>query len=272
MASKPTYEEVLRYVIEATGEKDIAAIARQILNLSDASDEAKETTAQLLDGFADAQGLERSAKAFRTLGTEITEVQGRYTSIQSRISELTTDMAKVEEPTRRQEQELRKLTRQLSEAGGELLSLRTKWSQQRETLEAAGVSTQRYGAIAGQVEAIQRRLAVGIQDHAQGLLKAQQAQERAADFAGRLNQRLDEQGRTTLDAASDLKQYERAADAAGKQTRELAAEAQSSTSVFDKLRAAAGAVFAFFTVDRLVSGPEVGGRRRQQGRAGTGAA
>ena len=90
MASKPTYEEVLRYVVEATGDKDIAAIARQILNLSDASDEAKESTARLLEGFADAQGLERSAKAFRALGTEITEVQGRYTATQSRITELTT--------------------------------------------------------------------------------------------------------------------------------------------------------------------------------------
>lgn len=254
MASKPTYEEVLRYVIEATGEKDIAAIARQILNLSDASDEAKETTARLLDGFADAQGLERSAKAFRALGTEITEVQGRYTSIQARITALTTDMAKVEEPTRRQEKELANLTRQLSEAGGELLSLRTKWQEQRETLEAAGVSTQRYGAIAGQVEAIQRRLALGIQDHAQSLLKAQQAQERVADFSGRLTKQLDEQGRTTLDTANDLKTYGRAADTAGKQTRELAQHAQTSTSIFEKLRAAAGAVFAFFTVDKLVGG------------------
>ena len=254
MASKPTYEEVLRYVVEATGDKDIAAIARQILNLSDASDEAKESTARLLEGFADAQGLERSAKAFRALGTEITEVQGRYTATQSRITELTTEMAKVEQPTRRQEQELRKLTRQLSETGSELLSLRTKWQDQRETLEAAGVSTQRYGTIAGQVEDIQRRLAQGIQDHAQALLKAQQAQERAAEFAARLNKELDEQGRTTLDAAGDLKQYERAADAAGKQTRQLAHEAEASTSIFDKLRAAAGAVFAFFTVDKLVDG------------------
>lgn len=254
MASKPTYEEVLRYVVEATGDKDIAAIARQILNLSDASDEAKESTARLLEGFADAQGLERSAKAFRALGTEITEVQGRYTATQSRITELTTEMAKVEQPTRRQEQELRKLTRQLSETGSELLSLRTKWQEQRETLEAAGVSTQRYGTIAGQVEDIQRRLAQGIQDHAQALLKAQQAQERAAEFAARLNKELDEQGRTTLDAAGDLKQYERAADAAGKQTRQLAHEAEASTSIFDKLRAAAGAVFAFFTVDKLVDG------------------
>ncbi len=254
MASKPTYEEVLRYVVEATGDKDIAAIARQILNLSDASDEAKESTARLLEGFADAQGLERSAKAFRALGTEITELQGRYTATQSRITELTTEMAKVEQPTRRQEQELRKLTRQLSETGSELLSLRTKWQEQRETLEAAGVSTQRYGTIAGQVEDIQRRLAQGIQDHAQALLKAQQAQERAAEFAGRLNKELDEQGRTTLDAAGDLKQYERAADAAGKQTRQLAHEAEASTSIFDKLRAAAGAVFAFFTVDKLVDG------------------
>jgi hypothetical protein len=254
MASKPNYEEVLRYIVEATGDQDIAALARQILTLDNVSEEARESTARLLQGFADAQALERSAKAFRSLGTEITEVQGRYTGIQSRIRDLTTEMAAVDEPTRRQEQELKKLSRQLSEAGSELLSLRDKWSEQRETLELAGVATQRYGTIAGQVEDIQRRLAAGIKDHAKGLLETQQAQERAADYTNRLNDNLEEQGRVTHDVAADLKEYERGARQAGKETKDFAEQAQQSTSILDKLRTAASAVFAYFTVDRLIDG------------------
>jgi len=254
MASKPAFEEVLRYVIETQGDTEIAAMARQILGLSDASDEARRTTAQLLDQFADSQKLARTAQAFRELGTEVIEVQQQYSQIQARVAALTDEMAKVEEPTKRQKQELATLSRQLNDTGSELTKLRTQWSEQRDTLEQAGISTQRYSTILGQVADVQRKVTAEIQDYAAGWLKAQQAQERAADFTGRLNKGLDQQGRATLDVAKDLKEYETRAKAAKDKTKDLGDEAQASAGIFDKLRTAAGAVFAYFTIDRVVDG------------------
>lgn len=254
MATKPTFEEVLRYVVEAKGEEDIGRLARQILSLGDASDEAKDVTATLLEEFSDSRRLTGAATRFRELGTSIVELARQYPELQAKLKAAGAEMAAAEKPTRQQQAEFKRLKRELDATGQKLAESRAEWNQQREVLEAAGIATKSYSTIMGQVASVQRTAANALQDYAGDLIQVQQAQKRAAEWGERLRASVKDQGRETLNTAADLKAYEQRAAAATKQTKDLATEADHSSGVMSKLRAAAGAVFAFFSVDKLVDG------------------
>jgi hypothetical protein len=254
MATKPTFEEVLRYVVEAKGDEDIGRLAQQILSLGEASDQAKDVTAQLLQEFSQAKGLAAAAERFRALGTSITELTGDYTRTQAQLKAVAEEIASAQEPTRKQQAEFKRLSRELESTGSRLSEARQQWREQRDVLEEAGVSTKRSSTIQSQVADVQARAAGALKDYARDLINVQQAQKRAAEWGDRLRNSVKDQGRETLNAAADLKQYEQRAAAATRETKELATEAEHSSGVMSKLRAAAGAVFAFFSVDKLVDG------------------
>lgn len=252
--NKNTFEEVLRFIIEAEGDTDIARLAKQILSLDEASQEARESTAALLDTYAKSQGLGRAADEFRRLGTEVVELQRSFTEIQGKVKAAAQEIESTEEPTKKQEATLAKLRKQLQDTASELESSQAKWRQQKQVLEAAGVSTARYSTIERQVADAQRAATNALKEHAVGLLRVRQNATDYATRLDRLGRSTRDQGRETLNAAADLKEYERRAEAAKRKTKELGDEVRESSGVMSTLKTVAASVFAFFSVDRLITG------------------
>lgn len=249
-----TYEEVLRFLIEAKGDENVARIAREILALGDAGEEAQSQTAAMLDEFSKAKGLTRTADDFRALGTRVVELTQRYGDLRTRAEAVANEIAATEKPTARQEREFAKLTRQLGEAGRELSDARGQWSTLRGVLEDSGIATKRYSDLQEQVTAKQRAAADAIRAYAAEQLEVRDA---ARDTANRLAEQ-DEAFRKQVAAGRQAKEaleaYRGRAAAAADETRNLAGAAETSTGVLSALKAAAAGVFGFFSVRGIVDG------------------
>lgn len=249
-----TYEEVLRFLIEAKGDENVARMAREILSLGDAGEEAQAQTAAMLDEFGKAKGLSRTADEFRTLGTRVVELTQRYGDLRTRAEAVANEIAATEKPTARQEREFAKLTRQLGEAGRELTDARGQWSTLRGVLEDSGVATKRYSDLQEQVAQKQRAAADAIRDYAAEQLQVRDA---ARDTANRLEEQ-DEAFRKQVAAGRQAKEaleaYRGRAAAAADETKNLAGAAEASTGVLSALKAAAAGVFGFFSVRGIVDG------------------
>ncbi|MEN1941009.1 Laminin subunit alpha-2 [Luteimonas sp. MJ174] len=249
-----TYEEVLRFLIEAKGDENVARLAKQILSLGDAGEEAQTQTAAMLDEFGKAKGLSRTADDFRTLGTRVVELTQRYGDLRTRTEAVATEIAAAEKPTARQEREFAKLTRQLGETGRELSDARGQWSTLRGVLEDSGVATQRYSDLQEQVAQKQRAAADAIRDYAAQQLEVRDA---ARDTANRLEEQ-DEAFRKQVAAGRQAKEaleaYRERAAAAADETKNLAGAAQASTGILSAVKTAAAGVFGFFSVRGIVDG------------------
>lgn len=249
-----TYEEVLRFLIEAKGDENVARLARQILSLGDAGEEAQAQTAAMLDEFGKAKGLARTADDFRNLGTRVVELTQRYGDLRTRAEAVASEIAATEKPTARQEREFAKLTRQLGEAGRELADARGQWSTLRGVLEDSGIATKRYSDLQEQVAQKQRAAADAIRDYAAEQLQVRDA---ARDTANRLEEQ-DEAFRKQVAAGrlakESLEAYRERAAAAAAETKNLAGAAEASTGILSTLKAAAVGVFGFFSVRGIVDG------------------
>lgn len=249
-----TYEEVLRFLIEAKGDENVARLAKEILSLGDAGEEAQAQTAAMLDEFGKAKGLSRTADDFRNLGARVVELTQRYGDLRTRAEAVATEIAATEKPTARQEREFAKLTRQLGEAGRELADARGQWSTLRGVLEDSGIATKRYSDLQEQVTQKQRAAADAIRDYAAEQLQVRDA---ARDTANRLEEQ-DEAFRKQIAAGRQAKEsleaYRERAAAAAAETKNLAGAAETSTGVLSTLKAAAAGVFGFFSVRGIVDG------------------
>lgn len=267
MSTRNVYEEVLRFLIEADGNEDVARLARQLVELGEGGDDAKKKVAGLLEEFSRDQGLDRTARRFRELGTEIIQLGSKQETTKARITALTEEIGKAETPTKKQANELARLTKELNKTGGDLSKARDDWRQARTELEKSGVATERYANLQGQIAQKQKQSADALRDFARGSLEARQA---AGDFADRLaaqNREVQDQGRTLLDTAGDLDEYAARTAAAAQQTENLKTTANVASGVLGKLKAIAAGVFGFIsfrTVAAEVKSVGVEGSKTEQ--------
>lgn len=211
-----TRDEVIRFLIQTAGDKELAALAREMQDVAKAGDAAGED----IDGFV--AELDKLAKIDRTIGTfvklksELTETGSKLDTAKQRVTELEREFAAADKPTA-------KLQRSLKSASDEVARLTTEQNKQRAAFGAASGALAKAGVDTDKLATAQRNVRQEITNVA----------DRFRTYA------------TNAKAAGDN------ADKLGKSTRDFASSAKSASGELQqvqlglgKLAAAAGAALA----------------------------
>lgn len=251
MARSNAYEEVMRIVLQTSGEEGVAALQRALEGMGEGGEEAERQISGLFDELAKARGLEKTATSFRELGTEVLSAGQRYRDLQAQTEAAALQLAETEEPTKRQQRQFAQLTGELEKAGRELEKSRGAWRQQRDALEASGIATARYGDLQAQVAAKQAQATKQIGDFADQQTKAAAASRANADRLEEADEKFRKQAAASRSARDALDAYRDRADAAADATKELEQSAGSSLGVLDKLKTIAAGVLGFVSFRAL---------------------
>lgn len=146
-------DEVIRYVYEVSGSKELRDVAKQLLETGGASEEAQADVRKLAEEFgalakqaSDAQGLQSSVETFRKLSAEVLATQRQITAAKTKITELSKAIAETEEPTKKQTREFESARKELENLGRQQTAQRAKLSELKAGFSEAGISARNLGA------------------------------------------------------------------------------------------------------------------------------
>lgn len=249
-----TYEEVLRFLIQAKGDEDVARLAREILELEEAGEGAQEKVAALLDEFGKSRGLQKTADQFRDVGQQVLQLGQKYNATRDRIGEVAEELSKTEAPTKRQLREFDNLEQQLNRTGAELDRAKGQWSLLRGVLESSGVAAKRYSDIQASIAAKQQQSTAALRAFATEQLQVRDASAATAARLEEQDRAFRDQVRTSRGAADALAAYRARAAAAAEDTRDLGSAANATSGIFDRLKGLAAAALGFFSFRSLGAG------------------
>ncbi len=150
--AKNTTEELLRFVVQATGSETLTPIVRSILDLSNNSEEAQQAVGALLTELADNQKLERTLEQYRKTGDKVLELSRKYEETKAKVIELSDVISKTDEPTKKQVAEFEKARNALNKYGAQFDAQSAKLRGYSGELKAAGVSTTSFAAAQNQIK------------------------------------------------------------------------------------------------------------------------
>lgn len=226
-------DEVIRYVYEVSGSKELQAVAKQLIETGGASEDVEAQIRGLADEFgklgkeaAQASDLQKAGETFRDLAKAVLATEKSITSAKGKVAELGKAISATEEPTKKQ-------TREFEASRKELERLERTQAKQRGTLNdlkagftAAGLSTRNLGAaekeLTTRIQASQAAMA--------GLVTSARATVTARADAARAEKTLIDQLRTTV------AQQQRAAQATAnlQRARETLAQRSQSASASER--------------------------------------
>jgi len=151
MASQTT-EEILKFVVQATGNESLTPIVRSILDLSGNSAEAEKAVGDLLTQMADSQKLTTTLEQYRKVGASVLDLSKQYDAAKLRVAELGKSLSATDEPTKKQQQEFERARTALAKLGTQYDSQLEKLRGYKTELSAAGVVTNSFGRAQQQVK------------------------------------------------------------------------------------------------------------------------
>lgn len=194
-------DEVIRYVYEVSGSKELQAVAAQLLETGGASEEVEAQIRGLADEFgklgkeaAQASDLQKAATTFRDLGRAVLETEKSLTSAKAKVAELGKAISATEEPTKKQVREFEAARRELQRLEAAQQKQRATLNELKTGFNEAGVSTRSLGAaekeLTARIQASQAAMA--------GLVTSARATVSARSEAARAEKALLDQLRNTV--------------------------------------------------------------------------
>lgn len=145
MAGGRTTEEILKFVMQVEGESALVPFIRSTKQLEGASVETKKAADALLTELTDAAGLKKSIENFQKLEAAIAANGEKSATAKAKVDALAAEIARTEEPTKKQTAAFTAATRAAGDLEKRLKSQRDELAILRAGLEVAGVETNDFG-------------------------------------------------------------------------------------------------------------------------------
>lgn len=240
-----TYEEVLRFLVQAEGTPELTKLARAVLSVGEAGEESEQRLAGLLDELSSAASLEKTSSDFKRLGSELIDLNGRYNTTRESVKKIAEAMDSVEQPTRKQQQEFSRARRELESLGQALSETKAEWSQQKTVLDAAGVSTRNYAQANAEIVVKQREAAGAIRLFASEALEARNATASLAQYNERTAAALQKHRDRLAGTGAEARKFGASARSAASDTDRLGQSAERSSGRFSGLRSALAGIATY---------------------------
>lgn len=179
MASQTT-EEILKFVVKASGNESLTPIVRTILDLSGNSAEAEQAVGDLLTQLSDSQKLSTTLEQYKKVGASVRELSARYDETRLKVAELGKGLSATEAPTKKQQQEFERARSELAKLEKQYDTQLEKLRGYKSELSASGIATNSFGRAQSQI----REQVTGVTTALQGLeTQAREAQAAQAALA-----------------------------------------------------------------------------------------
>ena len=252
--AKNTTEELLRFVVQATGSETLTPIVRSILDLSSNSEEAQQAVGALLTELADNQKLSASLEQYKKTGAAVLDLSKRYNEAKAKVAELGKSLSETDEPTKRQQAEFERARAALARLGTQYDAQLAKLRGYKGELTAAGVATNSFAAAQGQIKDKAVQASQGLNALATAAAKAKTDQEalsaRLAD-GDEAFRRQNESSRLAREALEKLRAKTK--DTADAQ-QAAASKATLLSGVWSKLATVGATLAGYLTLRSAVEG------------------
>ena len=248
MASRNTYEEAIRLVLETGGQQGVEELRVAVGELGDVSSETLADTDKLLDSIAGLNDQAGKASELSRMTDQLASTEAALDAAQNRAYQLTLQLAAAKEPTR-------ELQQAQKAARGEVERLEKAYADQWSALLKADAALSATGADTSDLTALQAQLRAEIGRTAVAIERQAQAVRTEATAVAQLKQRMAEgdaafrkQAESSRSASESLRQYRERAAAAERGTRELASASQTGSRFMARFAAVVGGLTSFLSV------------------------
>ena len=248
MASRNTYEEAIRLVLETGGQQGVEELRVAVGELGDVSSETLADTDKLLDSIAGLNDQAGKASELSRMTDQLASTEAALDAAQNRAYQLTLQLAAAKEPTR-------ELQQAQKAARGEVERLEKAYADQWSALLKADAALSATGADTSDLTALQAQLRAEIGRTAVAIERQAQAVRTEATAVAQLKQRMAEgdaafrkQAESSRAAGESLRQYRERAAAAERGTRELASASQTGSRFMARFAAVVGGLTSFLSV------------------------
>lgn len=224
MATRRTYEEAIRVYVEASGDKELGALAAQLGKLGDGSDHAAEQAQQLLGELEKLARVSANIRSFTTLKATLAETGDELAKAKLKLAGLGAEFDRAETPSKKLEAALARASKEVETLTKAQNRQQAELSRTTNALKVAGVDTDKLGEAYAE-----------LQDEMGGFARRAGT---AADAMART-------GKATKDTAAGMSGLDRAAHASSKSLAAIATKltlvSGAATAAISGLAALTGA-------------------------------
>lgn len=249
-----TTEEILRFVVQATGNESLTPIVRSILDLSGNSQEAQTQVSALLTELSDQARLSATLEQYRRVGAGVIQLGKDYDAAKARVEQLGRELSATEEPTKRQRAEFEAARNTLAKLGGQYDSQLTKLRGYRSELQAAGLSTTNFAASQRTISQRSAEAASALQRMSDAARAAADEQQRQAAAAAEAAKGLTVAERQALRAAVAQERLARSTADVAQEQEQAAAKTGILAASWQKLVAIGATLVSYLSLSAAVQG------------------
>lgn len=249
-----TTEEILRFVVQATGNESLTPIVRSILDLSGNSQEAQTQVSALLTELSDQARLSATLEQYRRVGAGVIQLGKDYDAAKARVEQLGRELSATDEPTKRQRAEFEAARATLAKLGGQYDSQLTKLRGYRTELQAAGLSTTNFAASQRTISQRSAEAASALQRMSDAARAAADEQQRQATAAAEAAKGLTVAERQALRAAVAQERLARSTADVAQEQEQAAAKTGILAASWQKLVAVGATLVSYLSLSAAVQG------------------
>lgn len=249
-----TTEEILRFVVQATGNESLTPIVRSILDLSGNSQEAQTQVAALLTELSDQARLSATLEQYRRVGAGVIQLGKDFDAAKAKVEQLGRELSATEEPTKRQRAEFESARATLAKLGGQYDSQLAKLRGYRTELQAAGLSTTNFAASQRAISQRSAEAASALQRMSDAARAAADEQQRQAAAAAEAAKGLTVAERQALRAAVAQERLARSTADVAQEQEQAAAKTGILAASWQKLVAVGATLVSYLSLSAAVQG------------------
>lgn len=253
MASQTT-EEILRFVVQATGNESLTPIVRSILDLSGNSQEAQAAVGELLTQLSDQAKLSATLEQYRRVGAGVLDLGKQYDAAKAKVEQLGKELSATDEPTKRQRAEFEAARATLAKLGGQYDSQLAKLRGYRTELQSAGISTTNFAAAQRAIADRSTEAANGLQRLSEAARATAEEQKRQAAAATEAAKNLTVGERQALRAAAAQERLARSTTDVAAEQEAAAAKSGVLAASWQRLVAIAASLVSYLSLSAAVTG------------------
>lgn len=253
MASQTT-EEILKFVVKASGNESLTPIVRSILDLSGNSAEAEQAVGDLLTQLSDSQKLSATLDQYRKVGASVLELSKQYDAAKVKVAELGKNLSETDEPTKKQQAEFERSRTALARLGVQYDAQLTKLRGYKSELSAAGVSTSSFSAAQAQLKARATEVTAALGGMATAAKNTKDEQSALAARLAEGDEAFRKQAEASKSAREALDRVKASTDAAAKAQQDAASKSTVLGTAWTKLAAIGATLVGYLTFRTAVEG------------------
>lgn len=251
MASR---DEILKFIVKASGEKNLEAISRALDDLGDAAQDVQKRADGLLKDFADATTAQRAVAQFKETGRSVLELARKVEEAKTKVAALGKELSATDEPTKKQVAAFDAARAALARLEAAEDKQRAKLGELRQAIQSQGLETNNLVKAEATLAARRQQSVVALQAEVSAFRTARAEASRLAAAQREEEQAALRTVRANTSAAEALRKYRDGARDASAGNDQLAQSSGRLSGVFSSVKGALAGVVGFLSFRSAVDG------------------